>query len=260
MGGAAPKSLLGVTVLVTRPAGQARFFCDEVTEAGGTAICFPSIEIQALPLSASELDRIYPLDQFDFGLFISSNAVCYGVPLIEAESLVPGALRVIAVGQSTARALAGLNLPVDIVPTSGFNSEALLAEPELQDLSGQRVLIFKGKGGRALLEKTLLARGAIVKSIDLYRRARPEFDPDVAVGFLGLRSKKVIALTSGDAVRNLDAMMGKLGNRSLKNNQLIVGSHRIAGLVKQMGFIKNPIVASDPGDESMLATLKHWAS
>ncbi len=254
------KPLEGITVLVTRPAQQAQFFCDRVVDAGGTAVCFPSLEIQALPLSASDLEMIHPLEQFDFGLFISRNAVRFGVPLIKAEGFVPATLRFIAVGKSTAAALAEHHLPVAVVPATGFSSEALLAEPDLQDLSGKKILIFKGQGGRTLLKETLTARGAKVSSVDLYRRIRPVFDADVAIRYLGLPSRKIIALTSGDAARNLLAMIGRLGDQSLKDHQLIVGSQRIARLVQQMGFVKKPIVAPDPGDESMLATLEHWMS
>jgi len=56
-------------------------------------------------------------------------------------------VRIAAIGKATAQALALAGLPVDLVPESGYNSEALLAMPQMQQINGQRYLIVRAKVG-----------------------------------------------------------------------------------------------------------------
>ena len=60
-----------------------------------------------------------------------------------------------------------------ISPPLRFDSEALLELPQLTDVNGRRVIIFRGDGGRELLGETLAARGASVEYVSCYRRGRP---------------------------------------------------------------------------------------
>ena len=132
--------LAELTVLVTRPAPQAATLCEQITHHGGTAIAFPAVQIEALSAAVAI--------GHDLIVFVSVNAVAHGVHLIEKGPTA----RVAAIGKATAAALAQTSLPADIVPEAGFNSEALLAHPDLTLASGARVLIVRGAGGRELLQ------------------------------------------------------------------------------------------------------------
>ena len=63
-----------------------------------------------------------------------------------------------------------------IVPSERFDSEALLALPELETVAGKRIAIFRGEEGRELLGDTLRARGASVEYVACYRRVQPPAD------------------------------------------------------------------------------------
>jgi len=60
-------------------------------------------------------------------------------------------MQIATVGAGSARALHDYGVSRVIVPQQRFDSEALLALDELQNVSGMRVAIFRGDGGRELL-------------------------------------------------------------------------------------------------------------
>ncbi len=109
----------------------------------------------------------------DLYVFISPNAVTFAGRLLEGHSLPDGA-RLAAVGSGTAQALQQAGFKVDLLPDARFDSEGLLALPELSRLAGRRVVIVRGEGGRPLLGDELRARGADVVYAEVYRRSRPE--------------------------------------------------------------------------------------
>jgi uroporphyrinogen-III synthase len=82
--------------------------------------------------------------------------------------------RVAAVGAGTRRQLEKRGVTDVIAPSSGADSEALLAVPAMQEMKGKKVAILRGDGGRALLGETLAARGAHVEHVTCYRRLRPQ--------------------------------------------------------------------------------------
>ena len=90
---APPCDLGGKGVLVTRPAGQAAGLCRCVAEAGGRAICFPTIAIQPTQDPAKALHLL--AESWDLMIFISQNAVECAVPLLPGGRL-PAASRLAA--------------------------------------------------------------------------------------------------------------------------------------------------------------------
>ena len=75
-----PHTLAGIGVLVTRPARQAAGFASRIAALGGTPIIFPAIAILP-PEDSAALERAHAaLAEYDFAVFVSANAVEYGVP------------------------------------------------------------------------------------------------------------------------------------------------------------------------------------
>jgi uroporphyrinogen-III synthase len=256
---AAPGPLKGAGVLVTRPAHQAEGFCRMIEAAGGVPLRFPVMEILA-PRDSERLDALIErLDEFDIALFISPNAVSMALNRIHARRDWPAHLRLGAVGLKSARELERAGHPAHVCPPRRFDSEALLAEAELQDVSGKHIVIFRGDGGRELLGDTLKERGALVEYAEAYRRARPDADTGQLMHHWSRGELQLVTSTSSEGLRNLFDMVGKLGRMWLRKTPLVVGSARMVETARELGFQGNPWVAEDPGDESMMDTVLQWA-
>ena len=191
-------------MIVTRPARQAAGFARQLAALGAAPIVFPAIVILP-PANRATLDAVHAaLDQYDIAIFVSANAVEYGVPAPEAW---PTKLLALAPGPGTAAALAATGIAEARIPTSTFDSEGLLALPELRTVAGKRVVIFRGEGGRGDLGDTLRERGAAVTYAECYRRAAP------ATGAAGLSEvlregrANTLTLTSSEGLDNLCALL-----------------------------------------------------
>jgi len=162
-------------------------------------------------------------------------------------------LRIATVGQGSAKALRELGISNIIVPAERFDSEGLLALPELQDVEGWRVMIFRGDGGREVLGDTLRARGATVEYAACYRRSKAQQD---AQAWLDAQPD-AITVTSSEALGYLWEMLDDSARATLCNRALFVPHARIAELARQQGWRQARITAS--GDDGLLSALIAWA-
>jgi uroporphyrinogen-III synthase len=168
---------------------------------------------------------------------------------------------VAAIGKATAAALAQTSLPADIVPEAGFNSEALLAHPELSLANGARALIVHGAGGRELLQESFAARGLVVETREVYQRVRPAIDISVRDALEQRWAEEgidVVTATSVETLHNLLDMLSDRGRELLRQTTLVVASRRIAEAARQAGLNGAIIVANGADDASMIGALAQW--
>jgi uroporphyrinogen-III synthase len=247
-------------VLVTRPAGQAAGLCRLVEEAGYEAVQLAAIEIRE-PADLEALQTLVEtLPTYDLAVFISVNAVNHGLDYILARRNWPKHVKIATVGASSAEALRDHGMKPDLVPEHRFNSEALLALDELQDMHGKRVVILRGNGGREHLHDTLLARGAVVDYVEVYRRACPEIDPQLMRSLLQPGTLDVVTVTSNETLQNLYTMAGQEGQPLLRALPLVVVSERQAVLAQELGFAHAAMVAENAGDAALIEVLKTFAA
>ncbi|AGA90154.1 uroporphyrinogen-III synthase [Thioflavicoccus mobilis 8321] len=240
--------LAGRGVLVTRPAAQAERLCGLIEAAGGRAIRLPVLDIEPAA-DPAPLCRLFA-ERWDLLVFVSRNAVELALALLPAGRLPTGP-RLAAVGRATAEALAAAGRGPDLVPAGRYDSETLLALPELADVRGWRVLIVRGEGGRALLRDTLASRGAEVAYAEVYRRVLPSVD----VGTLVARWDEEVAVTmatSDEALQNLLTLVGPAGRAALLATPLVVVAERTGELAGRLGF-GEVAVAERADDGSILA-------
>ncbi|MEQ1620949.1 MAG: uroporphyrinogen-III synthase [Methylococcales bacterium] len=245
--------LKGVRVLVTRPAHQAKSLIGLIEQAGGEALAFPTLAIVGLDNDDSVKDTLQRLETYQWVIFISANAVNFALRANGGK--IPAIKSVIfsAVGRSTAKALELAGLDVGLLPEQDFNSEGLLAMPQMQQLTGQSILIIRGQGGREELATTLRERGAKVDYLEVYKRDLPEIDAGFTAQQIINHGLDVITITSGEALHNLVVMFGEHA-ASLRNVLLVVVSDRIRTLASGLGFNRIAVTKS-PSDPAILETI-----
>lgn len=249
--------LAGLRVLVTRPRHQSAALAKRIEAHGGTAIRFPVIEI--LPARDVEAARaiMAAIDDYDLAIFISPNAVEHGLAMAPSA---PRRARVAAVGETSAAALETAGIAGVLHPADGASSEALLALPELgaDSMSGSRVVIVRGEGGRGLLGCTLSKRGAEVTYAEVYRRARPAVDAGEVAERGRAGGIDAIVVTSVEGIENLFEMLGSDNAQWLAHAGYVVASERVASRARALGVREEPLVADGAGDEALVEALIRW--
>lgn len=241
--------LTGFNIVVTRPREQAAGLAQRIEQLGGKPVLFPLLEIAPASNGQALRELAQHLSAYDLLVFISPNAVKYGMAALGS---VPGSVHIAAVGQSSAQALRELGVAQVIAPSERFDSEALLALPALQQVSAWRIAILRGDGGRELLGDTLKARGAQVDYVTCYQRSKPDLD----AGVLLATRPDAITLTSSEALGYLWQMLGEQGRTRLAATPLFVPHARIAELARQQGW--QHVMVTESGDDGMLAALIAW--
>lgn len=247
----ANQPLAGLRIVITRPRDQAQGLVQRIAALGGTPLVFPLLEIGPAPDPAALRDFARRVGHYQLLIFISPNAVRYGMQALRS---IPDGVRVAAVGQGSARALRALGVASVLAPCDRFDSEALLALPALQQVSGWRIAILRGDGGRELLGDTLKARGAEVDYVTCYRRSPAALDIE------GLRAAgpDAITLTSSEALAHLDAALGASAAPFKAAVPLLVPHPRIAAAACALGW--QHVLPTAGGDDGLCAGLVAWAA
>lgn len=254
--------LQDIRILVTRPEPQATKTVKALVAAGAEAIAMPMLQINGISrwqIAAQYKPLLNIVTEPTKVIYVSANAVQYGVPALKKMRQFFPFARHLAIGAATAEKLAGLGLQSIYVPTLGEDSEALLAEPMLQKIKGQTIVIMKGlseAGGRTHLAETLLARGALVVAITCYRRDPVVFKQRRARAAFKWAVNNATHVLAG-SVETLDAMALN-GNRDLFGEipHLLVPHRRIADIAKKRGIKKVSVVSLE--DNKLIESLANF--
>lgn len=247
--------LAGLRIVVTRPRAQAVSLAQGIEAAGGIPLIFPLLEITKADASKDLSEHLRRLPDADLVIFISPNAVKFGLDALRHAGLaLNDSVRIAAVGQGTARALREAGQMRVLAPTQKFDSEGLLTLPELQKVEGHRIVIVRGDGGRELLAETLRLRGAQVEYLTCYKRRPAAFDGKALLA----EHPDVLTVTSSEA---LDALWAGLDSQSrvqVCGLPLLVIHPRIAERAQLHGWPDVRVTAN--GDDGLVAGLIAWAA
>lgn len=141
------RPLLGRRVVVTRAKDQARPMVDRLRALGAKVLTVASIAIEPPADHFEGLERAArQVSNYDWVVFTSANSVHRFFELLsDARDL--GGVKVAAIGDGTAKELAGFNILADLIP-SNFVAETLVDE-------------FPAGPGRVLLPRAAVARDVI---------------------------------------------------------------------------------------------------
>lgn len=238
-------------VVITRPKAQAEPWAAQLQARGFTA---ELLELLAIcPLVGADQqraiqNRVLDFDLYQKAIFVSQNAVRYGLEWLDKYwPQLPIGIEYFAVGAATARGLLNEGLAVEDLAQSesgSMTSEALLQSPALQQVAGEKIVIFRGLGGRGHLAEILRERGAQVDYCEVYQRQLPEAAPGQLQLLLNKRQEwqkytNVMALHSGESLQNLQHLISQLPRdlaELLRQSYLLVPSERVAQLAGQAGF------------------------
>lgn len=229
--------LAGIGILVTRPREQAAGLVNELRQLGARPVLFPALAILPPGDPAALRGTLNRLDRFHLAIFISPTAAQRGMAAVGEIGAWPSALPVAAIGKGTARALHELGIKAVLEPESGADSEHLLAQPQLQDMTGKEVVIFRGEGGREMLADTLHARGARVVYAECYRRGMPDrADAPSILARHAAGEIRAVTAYSGETLDNLFKLLGAAGSALLRETPLFVPHTRIAEHARALGI------------------------
>lgn len=250
------RGLSGLGILVTRPVALAEELNQRIVSAQGCPVSFPVLEIldaeDISPLNA----LIDTLDEFDLAIFISPTAVNKAMNLIKSRRTLPDRLRIAAIGQGSRRELLHFGISDIIAPTQRFDSENLLALEAFQQIQGQKIIVFRGDGGREVLGDELIRRGAQVSYAECYRRGRPDNNAGQLLRMWSRGEINAVTITSAEGLRNLYDMVGKLGRQWLKSTPVFVSHERILAVSQELGLQRG--ILTESGDEGLMQGMLTW--
>lgn len=246
-------TLQGKRILVTRAKHQSQLLSQLIEQAGGQVIQFPVLEIVAPQNTQLINQQLSKTKTWDWVIFTSANAVNYAVEMTANQLPLSSMTRIAAIGGNTANTLTKHGISVDLIPVVS-SSEGLAESPEMQQINHLNCLVIKGEGGRAVLEKRLSERGAVVTTVDVYRRICPKSDSKSLLDQWSRQAIEYVTITSVEALDNLIHLIGDQGFKRLQEATLIVLSQRIHTAAINKGLSK-VVIASSTSDKGIIESI-----
>lgn len=236
------------TVINTRPVERAAPLTRHLQQAGLTVVDIPMLALEACASSDTDmrLMRQWLAGEYQALVIVSPTAAASGLAiwqLLERERqtnsatdkeakgtegssrLLAAPSHLIAVGEATAAVLNEAKLPFasyQVLQPAIANNEGMLAMPAIDSLqAGDKLLVWRGLGGRRLLVDTLQARGVHIDSIAWYERKMPinamaqyqqwlqDFNnKNATIGItVSQQSKPIVIVSSGTAFEHWESIV-----------------------------------------------------
>ncbi|WP_296240497.1 MULTISPECIES: uroporphyrinogen-III synthase [unclassified Psychrobacter] len=251
------ESSLTQVVINTRPVERAAALTDHLQAAGLTVVEIPMLTLQPRPTTEQDMTlmRQWLAGDYKALVIVSPTAAASGLAVWQAlederqaqnhdddnnnerKDIAINALQapsyLIAVGEATASVLNNTKIEASnyqVLQPHIANNEGMLAMPEIERLqAGDKLLVWRGLGGRRLLVDTLLARGVHIDSIAWYERIMPveamtQYEQWLQ-GFLARQDvqdtsasqpKPIVVISSGTAFEHWESIVRAVAEKALK--------------------------------------------
>ena len=227
-------------IVVTRATEQAGRLRRLLEEAGAEVLELPLIRIEPIPEPERGSEILEALGEYDWLIFTSENGVrCFFDLFFEQfEDLRSlGFLKLAAVGQTTARALADYHLKVDLVPETAQAEALAAALIEREDLASTKSLVITGnRNGDVLVEK-MESVGAIVDTLTVYKTELTGLSEDSAAQRFRELGADMVVFASTSAVESFAAQAASLalGENARRPQAASIGPMTSAA-IKKLGL------------------------
>ncbi|MGM8871228.1 uroporphyrinogen-III synthase [Psychrobacter sp. 2Y5] len=232
---------LSPVVINTRPIERAAPLTEHLQDIGFAVVDMPMLTLQTRAVVDADIDimRRWLAGQYQALVVVSPTAAQSGLAIWQAlvaqeqaqstEQMEVKSVHydppssIIAVGDATADVLQAATKPV-LQPLIA-NNEGMLAMAEIARLqAGDKLLVWRGLGGRRLLVDTLQARGVEIESIAWYERMMPDSAASDYAAWLASylnqqeqastsQPKPIVIISSGTAFEHWVSVVQQAGNK-----------------------------------------------
>jgi uroporphyrinogen-III synthase len=259
---AAPSSLAGKRVVITRAALQSSELVEKLTERGAIPISLPLVSFAA-PQDYAPLDAaLLQFEKFDWALFTSANAVRSVVSRSNAlrVHLHPSAkLPLVAVvGPATREEAAKAGFSVDYIARTHLG--VALAEELGERLRAQCVFLPRSDRANPDLPAALGRLGAKVTAVIAYRTLLPSETEQERVDRVVRGGADAVLFFSPTAVHNFAELTGRARLGLLQNATALVAIGPVtAGALRESG-VQRLVMARDTTASAVVDALdQHFA-
>jgi uroporphyrinogen-III synthase len=252
----ADRPLVGMGVVVTRDDGDSGVLSRALRARGATVLHWPTVRWAPAADPAPLTTELGRLSTFHWVVFTSPRAVD---AVAERRDTLPEALRVAAVGRSTAEAARLRGWRIDLVP--GVQTAEALAQAmtEAGAGAGNRVLFPASEIAGVTLEEGLGRAGAEVVRVTAYRTVPVPIDRAACGRALRAGAVQVISFTSPSAVSGLAQGLGdSLFTEAVASTVMAAIGPTTAGALRSAGADR-VIEAEDHSLTGLADRIAEWA-
>ena len=201
--------LFGKRIIVTRARHQASELSQAIEALGGEAWEFPTIEIAPVSDKSYLIKAINHLKEFQWLIFTSANGVeGFFAELKNQERDVRDliGLEIVAIGPATQAALEQRGLRTAFVPDE-FRAEKIVEGLTGRVVAGQKVLLARAEEARDILPVSLIAMGAEVWDVPVYKTIIGGANREELQTMLREKEIQIVTFTSSSTVRNFVTLL-----------------------------------------------------
>ena len=229
-------SLSGKTIVITRDTNQAKPFAQMLENLGAKIIMFPTIKISRPDKPDQIRKKLKNLNDFEWIIFTSSNAVRYFFKYIHANKSAVQKIKIASVGKKTTEVLEEFHLTPAILPKI-YTSHALLHAIIKHDIVGKRILLPVSNLAGNELQEGLLTHGALVERLEIYKNIPNTYSKkELLIEKIDKRRIDCITFFSPSAIYRFADLMGDKGIALINTNKIsiaVIGSSTLLAARKK---------------------------
>lgn len=254
------RPMFGQRVVVTRTRQQASQLREQLESLGAEVLEAPTIEI-APPADLSRVDQtLLHVQDYDWLLLTSSNAVealTERLLAIGKDARALACVKLACIGQATAEMLQlRLGIRADFVPGRAV-ADALAEELVGQsDLTSKRCLILQADIARPILEEKLAEHGATVETVVAYETRQAKALPAEVRQAFEQGQVDWVTFTSSSTASNLVDLLG--GDVApLKHCRLASIGPKTSATLRELGM-EPTVEAEQPGIDALVQAMANF--